>query len=57
MPERAATLRHTARPVRLAVARTTPAERDALAGELAALRDGAASATITWGLRQVAMEA
>ena len=38
------------------LARTTAAERDALAAELAALRDGGESAPITWGLRQVAME-
>lgn len=38
-------------------ARTTAAERDALATELAALRDGAASAPITWGLRQAAIGA
>jgi len=38
-------------------ARTTAAERDALAEELAALRDGEAQAPrITWGLRQVWFE-
>ena len=38
-------------------ARTTASERDALAEELAALRDGAAQAPpITWGLRQVWFE-
>jgi hypothetical protein len=36
------------------VSRTTAAERDALAEDLAALRDGSESAPITWGLRQVA---
>jgi SAM-dependent methyltransferase len=39
------------------VARTTAAARDALAGELTALRDGTASAPITWGLRQTAIGA
>jgi SAM-dependent methyltransferase len=38
-------------------ARTTASERDALAEELAALRDGGAQAPpITWGLRQVGFE-
>ena len=38
-------------------ARTTASERDALAEELAALRDGASQAPpITWGLRQVWFE-
>ena len=38
-------------------ARTTASERDALAEELAALRDGGAQAPpITWGLRQAWFE-